>query len=99
MDQGVWVFYQPYKLTIYELILVLPRDLFTGQLLTMENDARMAKEGAGLLWEKRSRLNYTHHIPLWEYAKLVVTLLRKGNLFEDKLRQLAKEANRDCKKE
>merc|ERR1712037_834150 len=75
------------------------RDLFAGQLLTMENDARMVKEGAGFLWDKRSRLNYTYHLGLWDLAKLTVTMLRKGKLFEDKLRELANETNRDCRKE
>jgi len=75
------------------------RDLFKGYLVTLENDARMVKEGAGLIWEKRSRLNFTHHIGLWDQAKLMVTLLRKGKMFEDKLRELAKETNRDCRKE
>ena len=98
MEQGVWVFYQ-HKHTISELILLLSRDLFAGQLLTMENDARMVKEGAGFLWDKRSRLNYTYHLGLWDLAKLTVTMLRKGKLFEDKLRELANETNRDCRKE
>ena len=98
MEQGVWVYYRP-KHAINELTLLLPRDLFTGQLLTMENDNRMVKEGAGLIWEKTSRLNYTHHIGLWDQAKLMVTLLRKGKMFEDKMRELAKESNRDCRKE
>ena len=82
-----------------ELLPLLPRDLFTGYLVTMENDSRMVKEGAGLIWEKKSRLNYTHHIGLWDQAKLMVTLLRKGKRFEDKMRELAKETNRDCRKE
>ena len=77
----------------------MTRDLFVGQLVTMENDNRMIKEGAGLIWEKRSRLNYTHHIGLWDQAKLMVTLLRKAKQFEDKLKELAKETNRDCRKD
>jgi len=42
------------------------RDLFIGQLITNENDKRMMKEGAGLIWEKTSRLNFTAHIGLWD---------------------------------
>jgi len=75
------------------------RDYFMGQLLTMENDARMVKEGAGFLWEKRSRLNFTHHLGLWDTTKLMMAVLRKGKMFEDKLRQFAKETDRDCRKE
>ena len=78
---------------------MLSRDLFSGLLLTMANDKRMREDGAGLAWERRSRLNMSHHIGLWDGVKLTVTILRKGKKFEDKLEELAKETNRDCRKE
>ena len=59
----------------------------------------MMKDGAGLAWEKRSRLNQSHHISLWDGVKLTVAFLRKGKKYEDKLKELAKETNRDCRKE
>ena len=97
MEQVVWIYYQP-KHTISELILLLPRDLFPGILLSMKNGKRMVKDGAGWIWEKKSRLNQTHHIGLWDHAKLMVTILRKGKKFEDKLEELAKETDQDCRK-
>ena len=48
--------------------------MFSGQLITNENDTRMIKEGAG-------RLNFTHHIGLWDQAKLMALMLRKEKLF------------------
>jgi len=75
------------------------RDLFIGQLITNENDKRMMKEGAGLIWEKTSRLNFTAHIGLWDLAKFTALMVRKEKLFDDKLRELSKESNRDCRKE
>ena len=54
---------------------------------------------ARFIWEKMSRLNYTYHIGLWDQAKMMVTLARKGKMFEDKLKQLINEKNRDCRKE
>ena len=80
-------------------MIPLPRDWFSGSLLTMKNDERMRKDGAGLAWERRSRLNQSHHIGLWDGVKLMVTILRKGKQFEDKLEEFAKETNRDCRKE
>ena len=59
----------------------------------------MMKEGAGLIWEKTSRLNMTYHIGLWDTAKLMVTLIRKGKIYEEKMEKLAKETNRDCRRE
>ena len=73
--------------------------MFSASLLTMKNDERMIKEGAGFAWERRSRLNLTHHIGLWDGVKLVVPFVRKGKMFEDKYKEFAKEANRDCRKE
>ena len=77
----------------------MSRDLFSASLLTMKNDERMIKERAGFAWERRSRLNLTHHIGLWDGVKLSVAFLRKGKKLEDKLKELAKETNRDCRKE
>merc|ERR1712156_1027581 len=75
------------------------RDFFVSQLQSVENDNRMAKEGAGFIWEKTSRLNLLYHIGLWDQAKLMVTLARRGKLFEDTLKKLIKNSNRDCNNE
>ena len=39
----------------------MSRDYFMGQLLTMENDARMVKEGAGLIF--------------WNHLNFILTLI------------------------
>merc|ERR1711988_1487030 len=75
------------------------RDFFVSQLQSVENDNRMGKEGAGFIWEMTSRLNLMYHIGLWDQAKLMVTLARRGKLFEDTLKKLIKNSNRDCTNE
>ena len=52
-----------------------------------------------MIWEKTSRLNFTAHIGLWDLAKFTALMVRKEKLFDDKLRELSKESNRDCRKE
>ena len=80
------------------MIGLLRRDLFSGMLLSIKNGQRMIKDGAGLIWEKKSRLNQTHHVGLWNLTKLMVKGLRKGKMLEDKLAELAKETDQDCRK-
>ena len=80
------------------MIVLLRRDLFSGMLLSIKNEQQMVKYGAGLIWEKKSRLNQTHHVGLWDLAKLMVKGLRKGKMLEDKLEELAKETDQDCRK-
>jgi hypothetical protein len=75
-----------------------PRDLFTGFLENFANDDRVAREGQGFLWQRRSRLQFTHHFSAWELSKMMWYFYKNKAQFTANLERFSKEGNVVCKK-
>ena len=67
-----------------------PKDYAISQLVTMQNQEKLAREGPGFSWMRSSRLNVLHHLSVWAMVKLAVFDIRYKKTMREKFEMLSK---------